>query len=148
MSFRLLHTALIIFALAACTSNAPFTQNESLNENNASTLIVYTPDTSFNRQNFIYPTIFIDGHAAGKVSIKNPLQFFLEPGPHTITFQRAFVVMTNYEAGKIDIQLEQGKTYYIRYSYDFDDRVTNAEPSASGASSFRLVPPSQGETRK
>lgn len=139
---------LFISILTGCTSTSSYIPDDTLDETNASTLIVYTPDTSFNRQNFIHPTIYIDGKKFAKVSINGPLKTYLLPGPHTIGFQRTFFLMPTFEAGNIDIQMEKGKTYYVRYSYDFDDRATNDKPSTTGASSFLLVSNQKGETRE
>lgn len=135
--------------ICGCTSTSAFMPESNLNADNAAQLIIYTPDTEFNRQNFIRPTIYIDGKQWDKVTIKEPLTVFLEPGPHTIGFQRAFFLMPTFEAGNLEIDMQANATYYLRYSYDFDDHPpVHDQPDTLGASSFRLVSREKGELRE
>jgi hypothetical protein len=130
--------------LAACNSQ-PFVQDAKLDESSSATLVVYTPDTEFNRQNFIKPMIYVDSLELGKVAIDAPLNARLSPGKHAIGFQRAFPI----EAATIEIDMQKGEVYYIRYSLDFDDLVQpNNEPKTMGSSSFRLVAKSRGENKE
>lgn len=138
-----------LLLLASCTSTEAFIEDASLDASHSARLVVYTPDTEFNRQNFIKPTIFIDGKKLDKVSIKEPLNVLIPTGKHSVAFQRSFPLMPVYEATKIDIDIKAQETYYIRYSYDFDDHIqNNGQPRTTGASSFRLVGKSIGEKRE
>jgi hypothetical protein len=135
--------------VVACSNQAIFEQDKTSNKENAATLIVYTPNTAFNRQNFIKPSIFIDGKKLGKVSVDETLSALITPGVHQIAFQRSFPLMPIYEAAQIKIDMQANKTYYIRYSYDFDDYVqTNDTPKSTGASSFRWVNSEKGENKQ
>ncbi len=130
--------------MSACSSK-PFIQDKTLNESNASRLIVYTPDTEFNRQNFIKPTIYVDGLELGKVAIDTPLMALLPIGKHEVSFKRAFPL----ESTTLEIDMNKTDIFYVRYSLDFDDLAQpNTEPKTMGASSFRLVEKSTGENRQ
>lgn len=131
-------------AITACSSE-PFIQDKNLDASNSATLFVYTPDTEFNRQNFIKPTIYVDNTELGKVSIKEPLIAQLPAGKHDIAFKRAFPL----EAATLEIDMQKSGIYYIRYSLDFDDLAQpDQKPDTMGASSFRLVVKSKGENRE
>lgn len=130
--------------ITACASK-PFIEDKTLSASNSAKLIVYTPDTEFNRQNFIKPMIYIDGLELGKVAIDEPLSAQLPAGKHVIGFKRAFPL----EAATLEIDMQEADIYYIRYSLDFDDLAQpHKEPDTMGASSFRLVAKSKGENKE
>jgi len=137
-----------LLLLQACTHGPSYMPSGELNDTNAATLLIYTPNTEFNRQNFITPTITINGESLGKTSIEKPIKVLIPTGDTTLRFQRAVPIMPSYEAGNIHFKAEANTHYYVRYSYDFDDRPVKVgdDAPASGASSFRLVDQSTAES--
>lgn len=137
----------LAFFLNACSSTPLYIAAPELSQTNAATLIVYTPNTEFNRQNFIKPTLTIDGLTLTELSINTPINVLIHKGNHIISFERGIPFLPNYEAGKIEFTALANKIYYIRYSYDFDDKPVKPgeQATSSGASSFRLVTQTTGE---
>ena len=116
---------LIIFTiiLGGCSASGERFKGFKDVAENKSALYIYRPSKFF--QGGTWPTIFIDGHE--KFSLKNSgfILTELNPGHHRIKIG-ATSFLDNWTFGDVigNVNLEEGKTYYLRFDIEFENATS------------------------
>lgn len=140
----------MIAMLTSCATNNAVIQDSTLNAENSATLVVYRPNTSFHKANPSKPSVYVDGEKLGTLGINRSLRVQLPMGSHVITVKRPFLFMPVFSAGKVSVTIDQPRTYYVRYSYDFTGFMASpgGNASATGSSSLMLVDEAMGKNKQ
>ena len=139
-----------IAMLTSCTTPSAITQDLSLNDENSATLIVYRPNTTFHKANPSKPSVYVDGKELGKLGVNRSLRVRLPMGRYVITVKRPFLFMPVLSAGDVSVTIDQYKTYYVRYSYEYTGLMVapGGNTSATGSSSLMLVDEVMGKNKQ
>lgn len=78
---------LVPLLLTACATREPLTHDPSLNEGNASTIMVYRPNTSFRKMEMDKPFVYLDGKVLDRLSVNRQLMARVSPGEHEVVIK-------------------------------------------------------------
>lgn len=136
----------LIAALCACTaSGPPFTPATETSSDNA-LVYVYRPDTLFYSADPDVPILYLDGVRLLRLRINGYTWLEVEPGQHAISLKESLLGLPSWTIGEIDLPAESGRTYYIRYTYDYAGTAFDGTYAyATGQSTFTIVPNALGK---
>lgn len=107
-----------LFFVAACQGPIEQKPDLTLNNTNSATVIVYRTKQAFHSLNPEKPYVYLDGEHIGNLGTGESVSRRVAAGSHTISMKNPILFMPAKSAGSIDLIMEAGKTYYIRYSYN------------------------------
>jgi uncharacterized protein DUF2846 len=140
---------LVLAVIAGCASQEQFTNETGLKPSEAATVIVYRPQTSFHSMNPERPFLYLDDKQAGKLGVGQLITLTLAPGPHKFTMWSSALFMPAARVGDVDLTLEPGQTYYLRYEYGFSGIAgTPGMLVPVGNHSFGVVNRDVGEAKR
>jgi hypothetical protein len=123
LKLRVLFLIICTLLFSGCSASGDRFKGFENTAVNKSSLYIYRPSKFF--QGGTWPTIFIDGKE--KFSLKNSgyVLTHLEPGAHEIKIGST-LFLDNWIFGDVigNIDMEKGKTYYLRFDIEFQDATS------------------------
>jgi hypothetical protein len=108
--FKLL---LLLLFITSCATTERYVQNQSLNENELSTLYIYR---AINARSYgDKPFIYLDDKLAAKLANGEVEILKVAVGKHRLSVRQPFFLMPINELDHFEVIFEPGKDYYLRY---------------------------------
>jgi hypothetical protein len=126
MSFGRVPALLLAVALllGGCAERSRVSEAEpGLNAANSALLMIYRPSQFFHAGNPEGPIVFINGEQIGSLLVGGVLQHRVKPGKYLVVLRKPVLFMPTYEIGRAELTVAEGKTYYLRHSYDWSGMV-------------------------
>ena len=115
---KLILTFIVFFytlLFVGCMKNDVY-RVDNIDETKLVKVYIYRPYTSFHSLNPEKPFFYIDDKYIGKLGVGRELVINVLPGDHTFTVKGSLMFMPGFEHGKIQLKIEEGKEYYLRYA--------------------------------
>ncbi len=110
----------LIYAILGCASMAPIKANPELNETNSAIVHVYRPKSDWQAP-LVEFRVFVDDKYIGPVEHSKSISWFLEQGQHKVMVRPySFGSIPDGKPNEIELDLEVGKEYYLRFSQHAD----------------------------
>ncbi len=146
---KLIFYVSFLMLFTGCASTVEYVRNPALNEDNAATVIIYRPNTSYHKFNPEKPFVYIDDKLLGKLGVNSSLRVHLPKGSYKISIKQPFMFMPANESNKLELQVNEHKYYYVRYANDFSGFEGPAgAPIAVGETDLRIVDEENGKIRR
>ncbi len=137
--------AVCVLLFAGCSPQYQMIKNDSIDPDKAAKLIVYRPDGSFHKYNPEEPFVFLNNKKIGNIGVGKTLETQIGGGKNIVTIKGNMLGIPTSKAGEVELTAEKGKTYYVRYSYDFSYFIGT---TAVGDSALRIVGEEYGQKRR
>ncbi len=105
-----------VILLSSCSKNNTYQIPSSIKNTELATVYIYRTNSSFHMFNPEKPFFYIDEKYIGKLGTGQELVIKVIPGEHIFTVKDSILFMPGLEDGKVKINIEKNKTYYLRYS--------------------------------
>ncbi len=139
---------LLLITIVGCQKQSYIKPDLSLNESNASRLIVYRPKSDWVGIAIDY-RVYADKVDLGSLSAGEYVEAFIPSETSTIMVQGHFLGFADGEAVEHQLVLQKGKTYYLRFTQKFDGVITIGNTATiKGGLSLSVVEKQYFETLK
>lgn len=135
--------------VTACVARTAYIPDSSLSRENSAIVTIYRPYTAYHSLNPEKPFVYIDEKEIGKLGVGEELTIKVMQGPHRFSIREPILFQPSYETRAVNLMVNPGQTYYLRYSEEMDGVI----PAANGAvftssKGFDMVPSSIGVVRR
>jgi hypothetical protein len=128
-----------VSTLAACAASQPASP-VGVDRANLATVFVYRPRGWYHAFNPEAPFVYVGDRQIGTVRVGGQIGVELPAGSHRLVIKKPILFMPAYEVAGIDLNLEPGKRYYVRYSLEpAGVIVTPVGVAVPGSSGLALV---------
>jgi len=145
MKFSKIIFFVLLFSLSGCGGSNYLIKPE-WDKSKLVTVNVYRTKTAFHSLNPEKPFFYIDGEQFAKLGTNSAITIKALPGKHTITVKEPFMFMPGYENARLEVNFEESKEYYIRYSKEAS--IIYGNGMITGESTIHIVNKEYYQQRK
>lgn len=131
---------MLLLLLTGCGGGSSYTIKPEWDKSKLATIYVYRTKVAFHSANPENPFFYIDDQQFAKLGTGGAASIKVLPGKHIITVKEPFMFTPSYENARIEVQAEEAKEYFIRYSKEPSlIIISGSSANVAGESTIHIV---------